>query len=211
MFANISGRGVDVWDVKTGQIRFVAQSRAFRIPINVFAFNANGTHLITGSYESSSHSDNPYKDTSYDFIKITRYFALVVGIAFILAGTAGFLPFLTPPAPQDAPHLSMDANYGFLLGMFPVNRLHSLFHLSVAIFGLYAFRTYSTALLFSRFIGITLGIFTIMGLIPQLNTTFGLFPLFGHDIWLHGLESAIGIYLGFFAVQSIQIPDGKAA
>lgn len=148
---------------------------------------------------------------NYDLIKITRYFALVVGIAFLLAGIAGFLPFFTPPATQDAPHLSMDANYGFLLGLFPVNMLHSIFHFSVGVFGLYAFRNYSTALLFSRFLGIVLGIFTVMGLIPQLSTTFGLFPLFGHDIWLHGLEAVIGIYLGFFAVKSVQLPNGKAA
>jgi hypothetical protein len=148
---------------------------------------------------------------NYDLIKVTRYFALVVGVAFILAGIAGFLPFFTPPAPQDAPHLSMDANYGFLLGLFPVNMLHSIFHFSVGVFGVYAFRNYSMALLFSRFLGIILGIFTIMGLIPQLSTTFGLFPLFGHDIWLHGLEAVIGIYLGFFASNSAQISDEKVS
>ena len=34
------------------------------------------------------------------------------------------------------------------------------------------------------------GLFTVMGLIPGLNTTFGLVPLYGHDVWLHALTAA---------------------
>ncbi len=132
----------------------------------------------------------------------TRYFALVVGIAFILAGVAGFIPFFTPPARVDAPQLILNSNYGLLIGLFPVNALHSIFHFSVGVFGIYAFRNYDASRIFSRFLGVTLAGFTIMGLIPQLQTTFGYFPLYGHDIWLHGLEAVIGLYLGFFASQS---------
>lgn len=133
---------------------------------------------------------------------ITRYFALVVGIAFVLAGTAGFIPFFTPPPHADAPHLILNSNYGLLLGLFPVNTLHSIFHFSVGVFGIYAYRNYGMSRFFSRFLGVTLGIFTVMGLIPQLHTTFGYLPLYGHDIWLHGLEAVIGLYLGFFTSQN---------
>lgn len=133
---------------------------------------------------------------------ITRYFALVVGIAFVLAGIAGFIPFFTPPPHADAPHLILNSNYGLLLGLFPVNTLHSIFHFSVGVFGIYAYRNYVMSRFFSRFLGVTLGIFTVMGLIPQLHTTFGYFPLYGHDIWLHGLEAVIGLYLGFFTSQN---------
>jgi hypothetical protein len=130
---------------------------------------------------------------------ITRCFALIVGTAFILAGIAGFIPFFTPPPHADAPHLNLDSNYGLLLGLFPVNALHSVFHFSVGVYGVYAFRNYRMSRIFSRFLGVILGIFTVMGLIPQLHTTFGYLPLYGHDVWLHGLEAAIGLYLGFFA------------
>lgn len=142
--------------------------------------------------------------------RLTRYFALVVGVAFIMAGVAGFIPFFTPPAPADAPHLTMDSNYGFLLGMFPVNTPHSIFHFSVGIFGIYAFRTYSLSHMFSRFLGVTLAILTIMGVIPQLHTSFGFFPLYGHDVWLHGLEAAIGLYLGFVAHPQDEMSKEKA-
>lgn len=141
----------------------------------------------------------------------TRYFALVAGVAFTAAGIAGFLPILTPQPPAAAPHLLVSTNYGLLLGLFPVNIIHNLFHFSVGIMGLLSFRSYASALQFSRFFGITLAVLTIMGLIPALNTGFGLWPLYGHDIWLHGVEAAAGIYLGFFAGQQDSVRSGKAA
>lgn len=148
--------------------------------------------------------------TNESLTGFTRYFALVVGGAFMLAGIAGFIPFFTPHAPPDAPHLLVDANYGLLLGLFPVNLIHNLFHLGVGVTGILAFRSYASALQFSRFLGVALGILTLMGLIPSLNTGFGLWPLYGHDIWLHGLEAVIGIYLGFFAGQKSQVRVEKA-
>ena len=141
---------------------------------------------------------------------LTRHFALVVGTAFTLAGIAGFIPFFTPHVPPDAPHLLVDTSYGLLIGLFPVNITHNIFHFSVGVAGLLAFRSYPSALRFSRFLGITLTVLTMMGLIPALNTGFGIWPLYGHDIWLHGIEAIIGLYLGFFAVQKEQIPLEKA-
>ena len=135
----------------------------------------------------------------------TRYFALLVGVAFTLAGIAGFLPFLTPHPPPDAPHLLVNTGYGLLLGLFPVNIVHNLFHFGVGVMGLLAFRAYSSSLQFSRFLGITLAVLTLMGLVPALRTGFGIWPLYGHDIWLHGVEAVIGLYLGFFAGQRNQI------
>lgn len=142
--------------------------------------------------------------------QITRIFALVVGIAFTLAGIAGFMPLFTKPLPVDAPPLMLDSNYGLLIGLFPVNALHSTFHFFVGLFGIFSYRNYLLALKFSRFLGVTLGILTIMGLLPGLRTGFGLLPLYGHDIWLHGLEAVIGLYLGFFVRQNGSAPDAKA-
>jgi hypothetical protein len=142
------------------------------------------------------------------FIPATRTFALLVGIAFTMAGIAGFLPMFTQAPPTDAPHLHLETSYGLLLGLFPVNILHNLFHFGTGIFGLAAFRTYSLARLFSRFLGVTLALFTLMGIVPQLNTTFGLLPLYGHDIWLHGIEAVIGLYLGFFVGQATKDRGG---
>lgn len=145
------------------------------------------------------------------FTVFTRFFALVAGAAFTLAGIAGFLPFFTPHSPPEAPHLIVNTSYGLLLGLFPVNIIHNLFHFGVGVMGLLAFRAYPSALQFSRFLGITLGVLTVMGMIPSLRTGFGLWPLYGHDIWLHGIEAVIGIYLGFFATQKSQVYVEKSA
>ena len=139
--------------------------------------------------------------TNDSLIGFTRYFALVVGAAFTLAGIAGFLPLFTIHPPADAPHLIVNTSYGYLLGLFPINIIHNIFHFGVGIMGLLAFRTFPWSLQFSRFLGITLAVLTLMGMVPALQTGFGLWPLYGHDIWLHGLEAVIGIYLGFFATQ----------
>jgi hypothetical protein len=136
--------------------------------------------------------------------EVTRYFALVVGVAFVLAGIAGFMPIFTHPMPADAPHLIVDSNYGLLLGLFPVNALHSIFHFCVGLFGIFSFRNYFLACRFSRFLGVVLGLLTIMGMVPGFHTLFGIWPLYGHDIWLHGLEAVIGLYLGFFVRQNEQ-------
>jgi len=136
-------------------------------------------------------------------LAMTRYFTLFVGVAFLAAGIAGFIPFLTPPVPADAPSLTIDANYGLLLGLFPVNLVHNIFHFSVGVFGVLSFREYPAARRFCRFLGVTLAILTLMGIIPLLNVGFGVWPLYGHAIWLHGIEALIGIYLGFFAGQQV--------
>ena len=144
-------------------------------------------------------------------IRLTRYFVLVVGAAFIMAGIAGFLPFFTPHPPPDAPHLMVSTSYGLLLGLFPINIVHNLFHFSMGLAGVVAFRSYPSSLQFSRFLGVTLAVLTVMGMIPALRTGFGIMPLYGHDIWLHGIESAIGLYLGFIAVQEKPLTAEKAA
>lgn len=144
-------------------------------------------------------------------IGFTRYFALVAGGAFTLAGIAGFLPFFTSHPAPEAPDLIVNTSYGLLLGLFPVNILHNLFHFGVGVMGLLAFRTYPSALRFSRFLGITLAAFTLMGVLPPLRTGFGILPLYGHDVWLHGLEAVIGLYLGFFAGQKNQMDVRQAA
>ena len=36
-----------------------------------------------------------------------------------------------------------------------------------------------------------------MGLIPGLNTVFGLIPLHGHDVWLHLILAAAAGYFGW--------------
>lgn len=168
----------------------------------------DSSNRVSNEHQKQLENRKTMKDS---LTTVTCYFALVVGAAFTLAGIAGFFPFFTPHPPPGAPHLIVDTGYGLLLGLFPVNIIHNLFHFGVGLLGMLAFRSYASSVQFSRFLGITLGVLTLMGMIPALNTGFGLWPLYGHDIWLHGIEAVIGIYLGFFAGQRNQIQVEKAA
>jgi len=132
-----------------------------------------------------------------EWIMSVRYFALIIGIAYILAGVAGFIsPLVTPPAVGE-PVPALSAGYGYLLGIFPINILHNIVHLIVGILGVIAWRNYPNSRLFARGLAIFYGLLTIMGLIPGLNTTFGLIPIFGNDIWLHAASALAAAYFGF--------------
>lgn len=126
----------------------------------------------------------------------TRYFALVAGVVYVLAGVAGFVPaFVT--APPAGPDLAVETGYGRLFGLFPINVLHNLVHLAIGVWGLAAYGSWSAARTFARSLAVIYGVLAVMGFIPGLNTMFGLAPLFGHDIWLHAGTALVAAYFGF--------------
>jgi hypothetical protein len=128
---------------------------------------------------------------------MTRRFALVVGIIYLLIGIAGFIPGLVQG--QDYPDLAVDAGSGALLGLFPVNVVHHLVHLLVGVLGIAAYRAFDTARLYARGLAIVFGVLAVMGLISaaNLHTMFGLTPLFSHDVWLHAGTAIIAAYFGW--------------
>jgi hypothetical protein len=135
----------------------------------------------------------------------TRYFALALGVAYVGARIAGFVPgLLAAPEPDDPP-LTITAAHGRLFGIFPVNVLHNLVHLAIGAWGIAAYRRFDAARVFARGIAIIYGLFAVMGLFPVLKTTFGLVPIHGHDVWLHALSALGGVYFGWFN------PAGRAA
>src|SRR5690606_20313224 len=95
------------------------------------------------------------------------------------------------------PDLLISAGSGYLFGLFPVNVLHNLVHFLFGVAGLSVFRSLAASRSYLRSVTIIYAVFAVMGLIPVLNTTFGLVPLFGHDIWLHVLLAAGAGYFGF--------------
>ena len=132
-----------------------------------------------------------------------RYFALVIGFLYLAGGIIGFLPGLTQSPPADAPHLTVEAGYGYLLGLFPINAFHNLVHLAIGGWGLMASRGFVAARLFARGLAVVYGVLTVMGLLPGWNTAFGFIPLFGHDVWLHGVTTLVAFYFGFSAPAEI--------
>ena len=112
-------------------------------------------------------------------------------------GGVGFIPGLKSPPPLAAPHLMIEGGYGLLLGWFPVNWAHNLVHLGIGIGGWSASHSMADARGFARGLTIFYAGLTVMGVVPALNSMFGVIPLFGHDIWLHAGTAALAAYFGF--------------
>lgn len=129
----------------------------------------------------------------------SRTFALVFGIAYLGAGLLGMLPGMLTPPPADAPALRVEAMNGMLFGLFHVNLLHSLVHLAIGAWGLAAYAGWSEPRRYARSLALLYGVLAVMGLIPGLDTLFGLVPLHGHDVWLHLATAAVAAWFGFAA------------
>jgi Domain of unknown function (DUF4383) len=127
----------------------------------------------------------------------TRRFALIWGILFLVIFASGVIPGMLQPPDAADPNMAMDQMYGRALGLFPVNLLHDGVHLIFGIWGIIAYRSFDAARTYARATAIIYAVFVIMGLVPGLNTTFGLVPLFSHDVWLHVILAAGAAYFGF--------------
>ena len=126
-----------------------------------------------------------------------RRFALIFGIIYTVVGVAGFIPALLQAPPPGAPNLAIETLYGRLLGLFPVNILHTLVHLAIGLWGVFAAKSLGASVGYAKGLAIIYAVLAIMGLIPGLNTMFGLVPLHSHDIWLHAGTALIAAYFGF--------------
>jgi hypothetical protein len=127
----------------------------------------------------------------------TRYFALVAGVVYTIVGLAGFIPGLM--SHHDLPAITVDTLYGRLLGLFPVNLLHTLVHLVIGIWGVLAWKSYSSSRTYAQSLAVIYSVLTVLGLIPLTNTMFGLVPLFSHDVWLHAGTALVAGYFGFWS------------
>jgi hypothetical protein len=125
--------------------------------------------------------------------------ARVVGIAFLLAGILGFAPFVTVPAGLTAQWMTLNANYGFLIGLFPVNVVHDVIHAVFGVWGLAASGTFAGSVRYCRSIAWIYGLLVVLGAIPITNTLFGIAPIYGFDVALHLLVALLAFYGGYGA------------
>jgi hypothetical protein len=135
-----------------------------------------------------------------------RYFALAYGIVFLLVGIAGFVPGLVVHEMAEAGE-ALEVDYGLLFGLFPVNWLHNLVHIAFGIWGLAVARSVTGARTYARSVAIVYAVLAVMGFIPVLQTTFGLIPLFGNDIWLHALLAIGAAVFGWGPLERKSVRD----
>lgn len=132
-----------------------------------------------------------------------RACALILGVIFLFVGIAGFIPALmslptaAPNAIVDAPRLSFDDGYGYVLGLFPTNFLHNAVHIVVGILGIAAATSLGGAIAYNQGFAVAYVLIVLMGLIPATNTTFGLMPIYGNNIWFNALTAIAAGYMGF--------------
>jgi hypothetical protein len=128
-----------------------------------------------------------------------RAFALLLGFGFGLVGIAGFVPGMSHSVPLTAPALVVSQGYGLVLGLFPVNVLHNVVHLLFGALGVMAYLDMFAPVTYARVVAVAYALLTVMGLVPGLNTTFGLVPIYGADVALHAVIAAAAAYYGFAA------------
>src|SRR5688500_3869848 len=105
-----------------------------------------------------------------------RYFALILGIIFLLVGVLGFVPGLTvmpDAAATNGAHAGHDLRvtgpgHGYLLGLFHVTVLHNIVHLLFGVWGVLAYRSFDGSRTYARGVAIIYGLLAVIGLIPGL-------------------------------------------
>ena len=128
----------------------------------------------------------------------TRTFALLFGIVFLAVGALGFVPGMTHMPPADPHDVTMTQGYGDLLGLFPVNLLHNIVHILFGVWGILASRgSLGGARTYARAVAIIYALLTVLGLLEATNTTFGLIPIYGNDVWLHAVLALVAAYFGW--------------
>lgn len=127
----------------------------------------------------------------------TSSFALIFGLAYLVVGLLGLIPAMLMPPPIDAPPTTFAVLYGYLLGLFPVNIVHTLMNLAIGVWGLMAWSGRASSVGYARALAVLYGVLAVMGLLPMTNTVFGLVPINGNDVWLHGVTAVIAGYFGW--------------
>ena len=125
--------------------------------------------------------------------------ARILGVAFIVAGIAGMVPQITPPAPLTAQWVTLQSNYGFLAGLFPVNLVHDALHVFLGAWGVLAGGKFKAAVTYCKSVAWIYAVLVVLGVIPITNTLFGVAPIYGFDVLLHFVVALFAFYGGYGA------------
>lgn len=138
-----------------------------------------------------------------------RLIARILGLLFLIAGVFGFVPWVAPAAPFDAPVITLDAAYRMLFGLFPVNAALDVLHMLFGLWGLIAGARFNGAVVYCRGLVWIALVLVVLGTIPITNTLFGVAPIYGWDIALYVLVAIVAAYGGYgrgSIVEEVQAP-----
>jgi hypothetical protein len=60
--------------------------------------------------------------------------------------------------------------------------------------------------MFFKGVAVIYTLLMVLGLIPATQSLFGLAPIHGNDVWLHGVLAAISAYYGFVRGKAVAVP-----
>jgi hypothetical protein len=108
----------------------------------------------------------------------------VFGVALLAAGVLGFIPAFTPN--------------GRLLGLFEVNGLHNLIHLSSGVVALWTgFSSEAASRKYFQIFGVLYALITVLGVFYGDRAILGLVAHNTADIFLHIVIAGSALVLGF--------------
>jgi hypothetical protein len=121
--------------------------------------------------------------------------ALIVGIALLAAGIAGFVPALCPE--------------GLLFGLFAVDPAHNIFHIATGIFGIaMALAGEAQSITYFRLVGIVYLVLMGLGIVSGRGGELMGMAHNTADIWLHAGIAALALALGFLR-GGATLPPGR--
>jgi hypothetical protein len=136
-----------------------------------------------------------------------RPFAWTAGAILVLIGVAGFAPPPIVTVEADPLRIATGVDHPQLLGLFGVSPLLNIIHLALGVWGLISGRSLNGALTYARQVTFAGFLLTVFGVIPGLDTLFGLAPLYGNNLLLHALLAITGFLFGWLYRRPPAVPD----
>ena len=115
---------------------------------------------------------------------MAKTLGLLFGIVFLAVGILGFVPGITKD--------------DMLLGIFMVNKVHSIVHIaSGVVFLLASMAGAGAASLWFKIFGLVYALVAVMGFVVKDGMIFGLISNNVNDTWLHVVLAAAMLLIGF--------------
>ncbi len=136
-----------------------------------------------------------------------RPFAWTAGAILVAIGVAGFAPPPIVTVETDTLRVATGVDHPQLLGLLGVSPLLNVIHIALGAWGLISGRSLNGALTYARQMTFAAVLLTIFGVVPGLDTLFGLAPLYGNNLLLHGLLAITAFLFGWLYRRPPAIPD----
>jgi hypothetical protein len=123
--------------------------------------------------------------------------ARVLGLLFLVVGAAGFVPWISPAMPPDAPVIALDSLYRNTANVLPTNEALDIIYALLGIWGFLSGLRFTNAVRYCRSLMWIALVLVVLGSIPITNTIFGFAPIYGYDVALHAVALLLCAYGGY--------------